>query len=180
MIYFLEELAATIHMPSFVRERGSIVAKHEQQAEKITNEQFYTIEQVATRTGLTKRTLRYYEEVGLLPPTGRTEGNYRRYTEGDVQHLEQIKELRDLLGFSLNDIRELLAAEDERGQIKRAYRQETEIAAKLAQLERADDLVRKQLQLIEQKIDGLQQMRLSLLNKIERHKHMRNELNLND
>ncbi len=38
----------------------------------------YSIEQVASRTGLTKRTLRYYEEVGLLPPTGRTEGNYRR------------------------------------------------------------------------------------------------------
>ncbi len=60
---------------------------------------YYTIEQVATRTGLTKRTLRYYEEVGLLPPTGRTEGNYRRYSESDVQRLERIKELRDLLGF---------------------------------------------------------------------------------
>jgi len=44
-----------------------------------TDEQsLYTIEQVATRTGFTKRTLRYYEEVGLLLPTGRTEGNYRR------------------------------------------------------------------------------------------------------
>src|SRR2546429_9759156 len=86
----------------------------------------YTIEQVATRTGMTKRTLRYYEEVGLLPPTGRTEGNYRRYSEVDLQHLERIRELRDLLGFSLSDIREILAAEDERGQIKEAYRQETD------------------------------------------------------
>ncbi len=76
---------------------------------------FYTIEQVASRTGFTKRTLRYYEEVGLLPPTDRTEGNYRRYSEADIHRLERIKNLRDLLGFSLTDIRKLLEAEDERG-----------------------------------------------------------------
>src|SRR5947207_2577168 len=77
----------------------------------------YSIDQVATRTGMTKRTLRYYEEVGLLAPTGRTEGNYRRYSEVDVQHLKRVKELRELLGFSLSEIREILDAEDERGQI---------------------------------------------------------------
>jgi MerR family transcriptional regulator, repressor of the yfmOP operon len=136
----------------------------------------YSIEQVATRTGLTKRTLRYYEEVGLLPPTGRTEGNYRLYSEDDVQHLERIKKLRDLLGFSLADIREILDAEDERGQIKVAYRQETEAAAKVAQLDRADELIQRQLHLIEQKIDGLEQMRASLLAKLEHHKRDRGEL----
>jgi MerR family transcriptional regulator, repressor of the yfmOP operon len=136
----------------------------------------YSIEQVATRTGLTKRTLRYYEEVGLLPPTGRTEGNYRLYSEDDVQHLERIKKLRDLLGFSLADIREILDAEDERGQIKVAYRQETEAAAKVAQLDRADELIQRQLHLIEQKIDGLEQMRASLLAKLEHHQRDRSEL----
>src|SRR5512142_1710991 len=93
---------------------------------------FYTIEQVATRTGLTKRTLRYYEEVGLLLPTDRTEGNYRCYSEADIERLERIKKLRDLLGFSLNDIRKLLETDDERGQLKVAYRNETEAAAKIA------------------------------------------------
>src|SRR5438270_13129766 len=112
----------------------------------ISKEQnFYTIEQVATRTGLTKRTLRYYEEVGLLPPTDRTEGNYRRYTESDIQRLERIKKLRDLLGFCLTDIREILEAEDERGQIKVAYQHETETIAKIAQLDRTDELIRNQL-----------------------------------
>ena len=139
-------------------------------------QQFSTIEQVATRTGLTKRTLRYYEEVGLLPPTDRTEGNYRRYSEADVQRLERIKELRDLLGFSLNDIRELLYAEDERGQIKLAYRQETEAAAKIAQLDRSDELIRRQLHLVEQKLTGLEQMRASLLAKLECHEQRRREL----
>jgi DNA-binding transcriptional MerR regulator len=155
-----------------------VAANEEQQSAVDTDEQapFYTIEQVATRTGMTKRTLRYYEEVGLLPPTGRTEGNYRRYSEADIERLERIKKLRDLLGFSLNDIRNLLEADDERGQIKEAYRQETEAAAKIAQLERADELLREQLHIIEQKITGLEQMRRSILAKLEQHERTRNDL----
>ncbi len=137
---------------------------------------FFTIEQVSARTGLTKRTLRYYEEVGLLLPTGRTEGNYRRYNEEDIQRLERIKELRDLLGFSLADIRELLVAEDERGEIKVAYQQETEAATKIAQLDRADELIRSQLHLIEQKMAGLDQMRTGLLSKLEQHSLSREKL----
>ena len=136
----------------------------------------YTIEQAATRTGMTKRTLRYYEEVGLLPPTDRTEGNYRRYTDLDLQLLERVKELRDLLGFSLTEIRTLLDAENERGQIKLAYRQETDAAAKLAQLDRADELIRSQLSLIEQKLTSLQQMRAALLARLETHEEKRQVL----
>jgi DNA-binding transcriptional MerR regulator len=155
-----------------------VAADEEQQSAVDIDEQapFYTIEQVATRTGMTKRTLRYYEEVGLLPPTGRTEGNYRRYSEADVERLERIKKLRDLLGFSLNDIRNLLEADDERGQIKEAYRHETEAAAKIAQLDRADELLREQLHIIEQKITGLEQMRRSILAKLEQHERTRNDL----
>jgi MerR family transcriptional regulator, repressor of the yfmOP operon len=136
----------------------------------------FRIEQVSARTGLTKRTLRYYEEVGLLPPTGRTDGNYRRYNEEDIQRLERIKKLRDLLGFSLADIRELLNAEDERGLIKVAYQHETEASAKIDQLDRADELIRSQLHLIEQKMEGLEQMRSGLLSKLERHQYSREEL----
>src|SRR5437667_12329500 len=157
--------------------RKNMVSTDEQQRLVSDDEQtYYTIEQVATRTGLTKRTLRYYEEVGLLPPTGRTEGNYRRYSESDVQRLGRIKELRDLLGFSLSDIRKLLDSEDERGQIKVAYQHETEARAKIAQLDRADELIRNQLHLIEQKIEGLEQMRTGLLSKLERHQYSREEL----
>ena len=143
---------------------------------RVAEQALYTIEQVATRTGFTKRTLRYYEEVGLLPPTGRTEGNYRRYSEADIERLERIKNLRGLLGFSLNEIRELLEAEDERGQIKVAYQHETEALAKIAQLDRADEIIHAQLHIIEQKIAGLEQMRASLQTKLEQHKQKRNQL----
>jgi MerR family transcriptional regulator, repressor of the yfmOP operon len=136
----------------------------------------FTIEQVAAQTGLTKRTLRYYEEVGLLPPTGRTEGNYRRYTQDDIQRLVRIKDLRDLLDFSLADIRKILDAEEERQQIKVAYRQETDVAAKIAQLEQVDEIIQRQLELIEQKITGLTHMRSELQTKMEKHKRVRREL----
>ncbi|HEY1353554.1 MAG TPA: MerR family transcriptional regulator [Ktedonobacteraceae bacterium] len=136
----------------------------------------FTIEQVAAQIGLTKRTLRYYEEVGLLPPTERTEGNYRRYTREDIQRLERIKNLRDLLGFSLADIREILQAEDERHQLKVAYCQEREAAGKLAQLDLVDETLRHQLELIEQKIAGLEQMRALLQEKLTSHQHTRQDL----
>jgi MerR family transcriptional regulator, repressor of the yfmOP operon len=136
----------------------------------------FTIEQVATRTGCTKRTLRYYEEVGLLIPTERTEGNYRRYSEDDIQRLERIRNLRDLLGFSLSDIRVLLVAEEERDHLKVAYRHETEVEAKIAQLDRADILIRGQLHLIESKLVGLEQMRTTLHEQLAGHERKRQVL----
>ena len=145
-----------------------VTANEQLSFEEAANEQpLYTIEQAATRIGMTKRTLRYYEEVGLLQPTDRTEGNYRRYSDLDLQLLERIKELRDLRGFSLTD------AERERGQIKLAYRQETDAATKLAQLDRVDELIHNQLSLIEQKVTSLQQMQASLLAKLDTHEQTR-------
>ena len=146
-------------------------------ATDVADEQsFYTIEQVATRTGFTKRTLRYYEEMSLLPPTDRTEGNYRRYNEADIQRLQRIKNLRDLLGFSLTDIRDLLEADDERGQLTLAYKSETDALTKVAQLDRSDEIIHHQLQLIEQKLAGLEEMRNVLLTKLEHHKKKRQDL----
>jgi DNA-binding transcriptional MerR regulator len=153
-----------------------IAANDEFVSPKIDEPHLFTIEQVAAKTGLTKRTLRYYEEVGLLPPTDRTGGNYRRYTEADLQRIDNIIKLRDLLGFSLADIREIMEAEDERGQIKVAYKNETEAAAKIAQLDRADELISRQLHLIEQKLNGLEEMRSSLQAKLERHTYVREKL----
>ncbi len=147
--------------------------------EKKEEQTYYSIEEIATRTHLTKRTLRYYEEVALLPPTDRTDGNYRRYTEADVVRLQRIKELRDLLGFSLHDIRQILEAEDERGQIKAAYRQEVDASEKLAQLERADELLHVQLKLIEQKIAGLREMQAHLLDRLKHHDQKKIELQKN-
>jgi DNA-binding transcriptional MerR regulator len=160
------------------RKSTIIIGAPEYQAEtiKAEGEACYTIEQVATRTGLTKRTLRYYEEVGLMPPADRTEGNYRLYSEEDIQRLERIKAYKHLLGFSLQEIRKLLDVEQERGQIHEMYRQEAETQAKIVQLDKADGLIQQQLQLIEQKIEGLERMRASLQQHLTRHIEARKKL----
>src|ERR671939_2221540 len=72
----------------------------------------YRIEEVAARTGFTKRTLRYYEEIGLITPAGRSEGNYRLYSEADVARLQRIKRLKDVLGIPLSSIKRLAEVEE--------------------------------------------------------------------
>src|SRR6185437_7608925 len=67
--------------------------------------------EIARRTGISIRTLRYYDEVGLLPPSARTEAGYRLYRSSDITRLQQIRSLRQL-GFSLTEVRECLAQPD--------------------------------------------------------------------
>lgn len=136
----------------------------------------YRIEQVADRLQTTKRTLRYYEEIGLLPPAERTEGGYRLYSEDDIARLERIQRLKDLLGFSLAEIRELLQADDERGLVKEAFRQETDPAVKMKHLEEAERLNRRQLAVVEHKMVGLEQMRQDILTRLEHNMQHRQGL----
>lgn len=137
---------------------------------------YLRIEQVAARTGLTKRTLRYYEEIGLLPPPTRTEGGYRLYSATDISHLELIKRLRDLLGFSLAEIRELADAEEERQALRAANAQDANPAARLARLERATELTQRQMGIVEEKLTGLEEMRSELQARLERYAHIREDL----
>jgi MerR family copper efflux transcriptional regulator len=65
------------------------------------------IGQVAERTGLSLRTIRFYEENGLVRPTSRTEGGFRLYSEDDVARLEVIRRMKPL-GFTLEEMQELL------------------------------------------------------------------------
>lgn len=67
-----------------------------------------TIGQLAKATGTKVVTVRYYERIGLLPPPERTAGNYRAYRPRHLERLRFIRRCRDL-GFSLDDVRELLA-----------------------------------------------------------------------
>ena len=65
------------------------------------------IGEVAERIGLSLRTIRYYEEVGLAVPSARSEGGFRLYVEDDVERLRVIMQMKPL-GFSLEEMRELL------------------------------------------------------------------------
>ena len=73
----------------------------------IHREGLLQIGQVAERTGLSLRTIRFYEENGLVRPTSRTDGGFRLYSEDDVARLEVIKRMKPL-GFSLEEMQQLL------------------------------------------------------------------------
>lgn len=114
-------------------------------SERSTVEGTMHIGAVAERTGLSLRTLRHYDEVGLLPPTGRTEGGFRLYTEADVERLLLIRRMKPL-GFTLEETGELLTLVDELATgeasagarprleefVARAIDQRAELARKLA------------------------------------------------
>ncbi|GAA2015377.1 MerR family transcriptional regulator [Nocardioides kribbensis] len=66
------------------------------------------IGEVATRTDLSLRSLRHWDEVGLLRPSGRTDGGFRLYTERDVERILLIRRMKPL-GFSLEEMGAALA-----------------------------------------------------------------------
>lgn len=59
----------------------------------------YKIDEVTKQVGLTKRTLRYYEEIGLIHPPERSEGNIRLYTDEDIARIKRIVEAKEVLGL---------------------------------------------------------------------------------
>ncbi len=74
-------------------------------------EQYYQIGDVAERVGLSLRTVRYYEELGLVVPEKRTEGGFRLYSQDQIDRLDLVKDMKPL-GFSVQEIGELLDARD--------------------------------------------------------------------
>ena len=80
------------------------------------------IQEVAAELGLTTRSIRYYEELGLLRPAARSEGDYRLYDADDIERLGYIKGLRDDAGFSLAEIAQLLEDEGARTRNRARFR----------------------------------------------------------
>ncbi|EKE79952.1 MerR family DNA-binding protein [Idiomarina xiamenensis] len=103
------------------------------------------IQAVSAQTGLTDKTIRYYEDIDLLPTVPRQGNGYRNYRQEDVERLQFIKRCRELQ-IPLDDIANLLALKADPGHSCREV----------------DDLVVKQLQAVEQKIAALQQLQQQL------------------
>ncbi len=89
------------------------------------NEPSLRIGDVAKLAGTTPRTIRYYEEIGLLPQTpARVSGQHRLYTEHEVERLREVMRIKDLLGVSLDQLKTLLAAEDARAAVRAQLRRD--------------------------------------------------------
>jgi DNA-binding transcriptional MerR regulator len=107
------------------------------------------IGEVAELTGTTPRTIRYYEEIGLLPAVGgREQGKRRHYGDSDVERLREIMRLRDLLGLSLDELRSLVEAEDARAALRRELRETDDVVRQTEILHEALEHISNQLRLV--------------------------------
>lgn len=151
--------------------------EHQSQSGDETTANYLRIDEVAKRTGLSKRTLRYYEELGLLERARRSEGNYRLYRLEDVAALQRIKDMRDLLGLDLEQIHELVKYELEREDARsRFYHQDASPATRLAALDDAERATRDQFHLIQTRIKALDKMGQSLKDRLATYDRLRAEI----
>jgi DNA-binding transcriptional MerR regulator len=90
------------------------------------------ISDAAARAGVSARTLRYYEELGLLTPSGYTAGGERRYRQEDLVRLDRILELREVLGMNLEEIKGFLDSETRLEEVREAYRARKGLGTKVA------------------------------------------------
>jgi DNA-binding transcriptional MerR regulator len=96
---------------------------------------------VAARVGVSTRTLRYYEELGILSPSLYTAGGERRYRPEDLKQLEQILELKELLGMNLEEIKATLASQVRLEELRAAYRENKSVESPTARARRRSILI---------------------------------------
>ena len=107
---------------------------------------------------MTTRRIRYYEEVGLLEPAARSDGDYRLYDASDLDRLQFIRDLRDDAGFSLAQIGQLLEDEAARERNRERLRHATNAAERRLYLTDAQERVDRQIALLEAKAARLASM----------------------
>jgi DNA-binding transcriptional MerR regulator len=142
----------------------------------MTADTLLRIGDVAERAGTTARTIRYYEEIGLLPGSAdRAAGRHRAYTDADVERLRHILRLKELLGVSLDDLKLLVEAEDARAALRAEWhagdvdagRRREILDEALAYVDRQIQLVRERRAEIDRLHDDLATRRERILARIE-------------
>ena len=121
------------------------------------------ISRAAAECGVSERALRYYQQIGLLKPTGRTPGGMRRYAPADLARVRRIRDLQSLLGFDLDEIRVILASDDRLAAIKEEYQTASEGSPRRRDLLRQALAVRDELvRTVDAKLAALHEFRSEL------------------
>lgn len=131
------------------------------------------IGEVAKLAGTTPRTIRYYEEIGLLPGSrSRPERSHRTYAEADVERLTELLRLKDLLGVSLEVLKELVEAEDARAELRREWHGGVEDPVRRREiLEQSQTYTARQLDLVRRRrneITALEKELISRRNRVQK------------
>jgi DNA-binding transcriptional MerR regulator len=132
---------------------------------------------VAKAVGTTPRTIRYYEEIGLLPEAAaRPAGQHRVYTQADIDRLQEVLHLKSLLGVSLEELKELVEAEDARALIRREFRASDDPARKSELLDEALGHIERQIELVCRRRRELHELESDLRDKRRRVRRRMREL----
>ena len=135
------------------------------------------IGELAERVGVTTRTIRYYEERGLLGAApDRAKGSHRLYGEADVVRLKELIRLRDLLGLTLEELVELAEAEEARATLRGKWEGSRTDAERLRVVDAAIPLVQRQLELVRARQRTLSEFADELDEKMRLLKRRRREL----
>jgi DNA-binding transcriptional MerR regulator len=118
------------------------------------------IGEAAKLVGTTPRTIRYYEEKGLLPAgEDRSAGQHRLYDDEDVARLRELLRLRNLLGVPLEELKELVAVDDERALLRSELHRTDAPDERVPILRRLDALAVRQLELVDRRAAELDVLR---------------------
>lgn len=117
----------------------------------------YKIDEVTKQTGLTKRTLRYYEEIGLIHPPERSEGNIRLYTDEDVARIKKIVEAKEVLGITLQEMQHFLSLKERMEQ-----RRNSENPLDRERIQEIKNMLEEQVQTLNTKMQQMQRVKAEL------------------
>jgi MerR family transcriptional regulator, repressor of the yfmOP operon len=134
------------------------------------------IGEVARRCGVTTRTIRYYEELGLLGSGDREKGAHRTYAESDVARVRELIRLRDLLGLSLVELVELAEAEEARAALRGRWEEDPSDEERLRIVDEAIPHVQRQLALVRSRQETLAEFASELETKLRRLRRRRRAL----
>jgi DNA-binding transcriptional MerR regulator len=134
------------------------------------------IGEVADRTGVTQRTLRFYEERGLLKPPTRMEGGFRLYSEDDVARVTQIRRLQELLGLTLAEIKDMVEAEEVKEELRATYDPNRPLGQRIERVQKRIEVTRRQVDIVTTKLAAMGEMQKDLEEKLERAQALLEEL----
>lgn len=135
------------------------------------------IDDVARQSGLSKRTIRYYEEIGLLESPPRSSGGTRLYSQKHVEFLKKMTTIKEVLGFSLQELQHFLSLRDTFEREREIYRQEKNPRSRKAKLEEICHSLNDQIQVIEEKVEKIQSVKSELVSIRDRAQVRIEELN---
>ena len=122
----------------------------------------YKIDEVTKQVGLTKRTLRYYEEIGLIHPQNVVR-NIRLYTDEDIARIKRIVEAKEVLGITLQEMQHFLSLKKRMEQ-----RRNSENPRDREVIQEIKDMLEKQVQTLDEKMEQMQRVKAELEDSLHR------------